>query len=349
MVVTRDFRLGRGGNKGAKTREGGSEGPSSERSETSAWLRAGDVVRVFGDPVDEGYIFAELNSGSKRFIPFEILRDAEPILMRDMPPEEATASSTPRTRPRHSNEFNPRDELHPPRESKSAAASNRPSRTSSIKQTNTVTPVGDSPAASFKQTNLQPDKTSSGRFRDGEDHGASSSDQSIGAAGRSHRQRDAPVNRATVTSVSAHGSQSLSDENTPPETRSNSQSGALSPLTQSAPSGSGGAMGGAIGGGGRSGPAGPHFKAGPVKSIIKEESGEIESSESLHSIATRSVTAGDRPASQRTKRTSGGSSAQTPTSPDFSQHEAGIKSDGVGPSRNRRAVEPNGRQPYPNK
>ena len=88
MVVARDFRIGRGGNKGSKTRESGSDDPSSERAETSTWLRAGDMVRVFGEPVDEGYIFAELESGSKRFIPYDILRDAEQILNRDMPQEE---------------------------------------------------------------------------------------------------------------------------------------------------------------------------------------------------------------------------------------------------------------------
>ena len=109
-------------------------------------------------------------------------------------------------------------------------------------------------------------------------------------------------------------------------------------------------------GGGRGGPTGPHFKAGPVKSVIKEESGEIESSESLHSIAARgtaSVTdhmGMDRPTSHYTKRSGGGgSSTQTPTSPDISHRDACLKSDGVGPSRVRRTAEPNGRQLVPNK
>ena len=112
-------------------------------------------------------------------------------------------------------------------------------------------------------------------------------------------------------------------------------------------------------GSGRGGPAGPHFKAGPVKSVIKEESGEIESSESLHSITARGAASGQaaadhmdmgRPTSQYTKRGGGGgSSSQTPTSPDISHREAGLKSDGAGPSRARRTAEPNGRQLVSNK
>ena len=194
-----------------------------------------------------------------------------------------------------------------------------------------------------------------GSYRDGEDHGASSPDQSGGAAGRSHRQRDAQFqNRATAASASAHGSQSLlSQENTPPQTRSNWQSSALSPHSQCAPLGS--ASGGAMSGG-RGGPTGPHFKAGPVKSVTKEESGEIESSELLHSIATRGAASGadrmdmDWPTSHYTKRSGdGGSSTQTPTSPDISHREAGLKSDGAGPSRVCRTAEPNGLQLVPNK